>query len=456
MSNNENATKALNLKSPELMPSTDKQRTITSLGFFMVCVGMYVQLVSFTTGASLYPALSPMTIAVTCIVGNLLVWVLLVLTGDIGIKHGLPYSVYIRAPFGYRGAHIPGLIRALPAMFWFGYQTYLGSMAINEICKVLFGWENLIVIIILFGAAQILNTALGIDAIQKFDWVATPILLISGIYIEYFLITHYNLSWDIFQLSGEGGISVIAAIAIMAGPQITMPVNICDMTRFMKRGKDESFWKLNKGSMVSQFFGLIPAMVMFVIIGMTSGIATGEYNPITVMTTVFGDNPVILVLVLASFVIFAQVASNTGQNLLPPGYVFVNLFPGKLKYSTAVTIAGVIGLLIRPWQFEMHFSVILLTISCLLGPILGIMLSDYYLLRRRRLNVDELYEAGGQYEYYKNFNPAAFIVLIPGVLSGLIIPDYATFVSMFVGGICYYLLMKFWIIKKYPQKEIAE
>ena len=446
--------KEMVLKSPDLMRSTEKQRTISSLAFFMICVGMYVQLVSFIAGAQLYPALSPWTIVVTCVFGNLFVWILLVLTGDIGLKHGIPYAVYIRAPFGYRGAHFPGLVRALPAIFWFGFQTFLGSMAIDEIFKVLFGWSNFTLIIIVFGALQILNTALGINAIAKFDWVATPVLIISGLYIEYFLIKNYNLTWDVFSIPGKGGISILAAFAIMAGPQITMPVNICDMTRFMKRGKDESFLKLNKGSMISQFWGLIPAMSMFVLIGMTSGIATGEYNPITVMTKVFADNPFVLVVVLASFVIFAQVASNTGQNLLPPGYVFVNLMPGKIKYSTAVIVAGVIGLLIRPWIFQAYIPTILLIISCLLGPILGIMLSDYYLLRKRKLSVEDLYEPTGQYGYFNNFNPAAFIVFIPGILSGLVIPDYAMYVSMFIGGLFYYFLMKSWIIKKYPQKEL--
>jgi NCS1 family nucleobase:cation symporter-1 len=451
----EKKVKQIELKDKVLMPTDDSKRTITSLAFFMICVGMYVQLVSFVAGAQLYPALSPRTIVITCIIGNLFVWGLLVLTGDIGMKHGIPYAVYIRAPFGYMGAHIPGIARALPAVFWFGFQTYLGSMAINEIAKIIFGASNLTLIIILFGGLQIWNTALGINAIAKFDWVATPILIVCGVYMEYFLIKNYNITWEIFNTPGQGGISIVAAIAIMAGPQITMPINICDITRFLKRGKSEKFFELNKGSMSSQFWGLIPSMAMFVIIGMTSGIATGEYNPITVMTQVFAGNPIVLIVVLASFVIFAQVASNTGQNLLPPGNVIVNFFPGKIKFSTAVIIAGVLGLLIRPWIFEDKIPSILLAISCLLGPILGIMLSDYYLLRKRKLVIEDLYDSNGQYKYLNNYNPAAFIVFIPGILSALIIPDYAMYISMFVGGISYYLLMKYWIIKKYPQREIV-
>lgn len=451
-----NQNEGISLTGKEIMPTTEKQRTVTSIGFFMICVGMYVQLVSFIMGAQLYPELSPAMIVLTAVLGNLLVWVLLVMTGDIGLKYGIPYSVYIRAPFGYLGAHVPGLIRALPAVFWFGFQTWLGSMAINEIVRTLTGFSNLTLIIILFGAFQIINTALGINAIEKFDWVATPVLLITGLYIEYFIITKYEISWSTFFAPGEGGISFLAAMAIMAGAQITMAVNIADMTRFLKRGNDTSFFKLNRGSIHSQFWGLIIPMALFVIIGMTSGIATGEWNPITVMTTVFGDNPFVLVFVLAAFVIFAQVASNTGQNLLPPGYVFVNLFPKKIKYRDAVIFAGIVGLLIRPWNYAEFIPTILLIISSLLGPILGIMVSDYYLLRKRNLNLEDLYKGNGQYRYLNNFNPAAFIVLIPGVISGLIFPDYAFFVSMIIGTIVYYLLMKYWIVKKYPQNELME
>ncbi|MCM3714789.1 cytosine permease [Alkalihalobacillus oceani] len=444
----------LSLSNKDIMPTKLSDRTVTSIGFFMICVGMYVQLVSFIAGAQLYPSLSPVAIILTAVLGNVIVWVLLVLTGDIGLKHGIPYAVYIRAPFGYLGAHIPGLIRALPAIFWFGFQTWLGSMAINEIIIALTGYSNLTLIIIIFGAFQIWNTASGINAIEKFDWVATPVLFVTGLYILYFLINRYEITMADFLSPGDGGISFITGMAIMAGAQITMAVSIADMTRFMKRSESDSFFVLNRGSIHSQFWGLILPMGLFVAIGMVSGIATGEWNPITVMTEVFQDNKFLLIFVLGAFVIFAQIASNTGQNLMPPGYVFVNLFPNKIKFSTAVIIAGIIGLLIQPWQFADYTSTILLIISCLLGPILGIMVSDYYFIRKRKLSIDDLYDANGQYKYANNFNPAAFIVFIPGILSGIFFPDYAFFIAMVVGAAVYYLLMKHWILKKYPQKEV--
>lgn len=447
----------LSLKGKDIMPKSIEDRSISNFGFLLISVGLYVQLVSFVAGAQLYPALSPLMIVVTVIVGNIAVWVLLVLTGDIGLKHGIPFAVYIRAPFGYLGAHIPALVRALPAVFWFGFQTWLGATALNLIMETLTGYSNLMLIIAVFGIFQILNTALGIEAISKFDWVAAPILIITGIIMEVVLIQRYDLTLaQLFSSSGEGGISLLSAVAIMAGAQITMAVNIADFTQFLERPEGDTSWvERNKGSAWAQFLGLVPPMAFFVIVGMTSGIATGEWNPILVMADVFGGNTVLLVFVLAAFVIFAQVASNTGQNLLPPGYVFVNLFPRHITFPTAVTAAGVVGLLIQPWEYANLVPTILLWISALLGPIVGIMIADYYGIRKRDLNIDELYDANGQYTYWRNFNPAAMITYAISAALGLLFPDLAFFVAMLVSIGIYYVLMKFWVLDSYPQSEVT-
>ena len=195
-------------------------------------------------------------------------------------------------------------------------------------------------------------------------------------------------------------------------------------------------------------------MVGFTAVGMVSGIATGEWNPITVMTTVFADNPVVMILVLLSFVIFAQVSSNTGQNLLPAGYVLLNIFPHKLNFAKAVIISGVIGLVCQPWVFADRINSVLLVITCMLGPIIGIIIVDYYFIRKRKINVEELYKAGGQYTYCNNFNPAALIVFIPSIILGLMFSDYALFVALGIGGVLYYILMKCWILKKYHQDDV--
>lgn len=156
-----------------------------------------------------------------------------------------------------------------------------------------------------------------------------------------------------------------------------------------------------------------------------------------------------MVLVLLSFVIFAQVSSNTGQNLLPPGYVLLNIFPKKLNFARAAIISGAVGLLIMPWKFADNINTILLIISWLLGPILGVMVTDYYIIRKKVIDIDDLYDINGKYKYFKNVNPAALIVFIPGIVLGLMFPDYAMFISFFGCSIIYYLLMKLRILKIY-------
>lgn len=452
----------LQLNNPELIPSTDDKRDVSNKTFFIMCIGFYVQLVSFISGAQMFPTLSPLTILICVTIGNLVVWLFLVLTGDIGLRYGIPYSVYMRAPFGYRGAYFPGVVRAIPAVYWFGFQTWMGSEAINAILKYLFGFDHPMLVLAIFGAAQILNTALGINAIAKFDWVAAPVLTLTTAYILYYLVTEYNIGWDIFNQPGTGSMSLLLAVTTFAGTQITMAVNISDFTRFMKRPKaagekiddKTGFFQLNSGSIWSQFFGLLVPMVGFTAVGMVSGIATGEWNPITVMTTVFADNPLVMILVLLSFVIFAQVSSNTGQNLLPAGYVLLNIFPHKLNFVKAVIISGVIGLVCQPRVFADRINSVLLVITCMLGPIIGIIIVDYYFIRKRKINVEELYKAGGQYTYCNNFNPAALIVFIPSIILGLMFSDYALFVALGIGGVLYYILMKCWILKKYHQDDV--
>lgn len=449
------------LVNSDILPTRPEMRTVTGLAFLVICIGMYVQLAAIISGAQLYDSLSPVLILLSALIGNLLVWVFLVLNGDVGLRHGIPYSVYMRAPFGYFGAHIPGIVRAFPALFWFGFQTWLGAYALNEIMIIITGYSNLTLLIVLLGAVQIINSAYGVGAIEKFNWIAVPIMIAISAFILIYLVTQYEVKFDSFlHSSGNGEVATpfLTAVAIMAGQQITMAVNIADFTRFLKvkRTPSDGFFRFNSISAVPQLFGLVLPMLTFIGIGIISGISTGEWNPIDLLTEALADYPIVLIFVLASFVVLAQMSSNTSQNLLPPGYIFSNIYPKKIKYSTAVVAAGIIGLLMRPWIFADDIPTIFLLISSLLGPIVGIMVTDYYIIRKKNLNVPELYRTGGQYRYVKNINPAALISMVPGALLGLLFSDFAFFVSMITVGVLYWVLMKTWILKKYPQAEISK
>ncbi|MFM1655795.1 NCS1 family nucleobase:cation symporter [Brevibacillus sp. B_LB10_24] len=449
----------IRLTGKDIMPTTEDQRNISNLGFLMLWIGIAVQLVTFILGAQLYPALSPTEILAACIVGNLIVAVLLTLMGDIGVRYGIPYAVYIRACFGYLGTHIPALIRAIPAIFWFGFQTWMGAAALNVIMEMLTGYANLTLWIILFGAVQIANTAMGIDAITKFEWLASPSILIIGVVLLLMVMNAHSITFSqLFAIKGQGGVSFGFAVVAQMGTYITMALNASDFTRFLKvSGKDQkgTWWQANKGSFWGHTVGLVGSMLLFTFIGLTSGVATGNWNPIDVMVQTLGkDNPLLLIVCLA-FVILAQWSTNVSANLLPPSYIIVNFLPHKISFPVAAIIAGIAGLLLQPWNFADYVPQIMMIITALLGPIAGIMFCDYYLLRKRQLQLAELYKAGGQYRYWNNLNPAALIAYVPACISVFFLPDYG-FISAFgLSIVLYYPLMKYWIAKVYPQPEIT-
>jgi nucleobase:cation symporter-1, NCS1 family len=449
----------ISLKGKDIMPSTNRDRKMSSMAYFILWIGIAVQLVTPITAAQLYPALSPMQIIIACILGNLIVALLLTLLGDIGVRYGIPYAVYIRACFGYLGTHIPALIRALPAIFWFGFQTWMGAYALNTIMEILTGYSNLTLLIILFGAVQIINTAMGIEAITKFEWLASPSIIVIGIILQVFIMKENNITFaEIFSQGGEGGLSLGYGIVVMMGTYITMALNAPDFTRFLKNKFDSSetnWWKINKGSLGAHIFGLIGSMLLFTIIGLTSGVATGTWNPIDAMVLTMGQDSPLLLIVCLAFVILAQWSTNISANLLPPGYIIVNLFPRKISFAKGAIIAGIIGLLIQPWNYADFVPQILLAITATLAPIVGIMFTDYYLLRRRQLNIEELYKVNGQYKYWNNVNPAAIFAYIPAGASVFLSPDYGFFSALLISGLLYFTLMKYWICKIYDQPEIT-
>ncbi|WP_158555793.1 NCS1 family nucleobase:cation symporter [Peribacillus glennii] len=456
---NQDSEKGISLTGKDIMPTSGNERNLSAVAYFILWVGIAVQLVTPITAAQLYPALSPMQIIIACIIGNFIVAVLLTLLGDIGVRYGIPYAVFIRACFGYLGAHIPALVRAVPAVFWFGFQTWMGAYALDAIMKMLTGYSNLTLLIILFGAVQIINTAMGMEAITKFEWLASPSILIIGVVLQIFIMKQHDLTFgEIFSHGGEGGLSMGFAVVVMMGTYITMALNAPDFTRFLKTrtGTNAKWWHVNKGSFWAHSFGLVGSMLLFTIIGLTSGVATGTWNPIDAMVQTMGkDNPLLLVVCLA-FVILAQWSTNISANLLPPGYIIVNLFPRKITFAMGSIIAGIIGLLIQPWNYAEFVPQILILITATLAPIVGIMFTDYYLLRRRKLNVEELYKVDGQYKYWKNFNPAAIIAYIPSGLSVLLFPDYGFVTALLIASVLYYCLMKYWICKIYDQPEVTD
>lgn len=451
--------RSASLRSPELIPTVESGRTMSLADYFILWAGMTINVVAFSLGAQYYnggDGLSAWTLVLVILVGYGIVTALTALMGDIGTLYGVPFAVYARAPFGYKGSSIAGLLRAVPALYWFGFQTWVGAAALNYMMETIFGVGNLTLMIIAFAVFQVVNAMYGLKAMAKFDWIAIPALAVLFVAIAIAIGNTYGVTIpDIMATKGKGNMSIIYAISGIAGGWITMALNGSDLARQIKHVPDyekKGLIARNKRALIGQFFGLMVIGVLCMLIGMAAGITTGEWDLNAICVKLFNSN-VGLVLALIA-VVFAQWSTNTAGNLMPPSYVLISIFP-KLNFKSASIICGVIAIAIQPWKIQNSGTFLVDIqnyISILLGPVMGILLADYFIVRKCKLNVHDLYTVGGQYQYNNGFNMSAIIALAAGFGLSFISSTYAFFIGLIAAPIIYVILMKNFTIKKYDQK----
>lgn len=451
--------RSASLRSPELIPTVESGRTMSPADYFILWAGMTINVVAFSLGAQYYnggDGLSAWTMVLVILVGYGIVTALTALIGDIGTLYGVPFAVYARAPFGYKGSSIAGLLRAIPALYWFGFQTWVGAAALNYMMNTMFGISNLTLMIIAFAVFQVVNAMYGLKAMAKFDWIAIPALAVLFVAIAIAIGNKYGVSIpDIMATKGKGNMSVIYAISGIAGGWITMALNGSDLARQIKHVPDyekKGLIARNKRALIGQFFGLMVIGVICMLIGMAAGITTGEWDLNAICVNLF-DSKFGLILALIA-VVFAQWSTNTAGNLMPPAYVLISIFP-KLNFKSASIICGVIAIVMQPWKIQSSGTFLVdiqVYISTLLGPVMGILLADYFIIRKCKLNVQDLYTVGGQYQYTKGFNMSAVIALVAGFALSFISSTYAFFIGLIAAPIIYVILMKNFTQKKYDQK----
>lgn len=450
----------IKLRSKELLPTGDKERDMALFDYTILWAGMTINIVAFSLGAQYYnggKGLSPWTLVVVMLIGYGIVTLFTSLVGDIGTKYGVPFAAYIRAPFGYRGANIAGLIRAIPGLYWFGFLTWIGAGSLNKIMAIIFpGFDNLTLMIIIFATVQVLNTMYGLKAMAKFGWIAIPSLAIMFSAILISTLSKYNITIpEIMSIKTEGGYSFAFAVAGIAGGWLTMALNGSDLTRQIKRreGYEKmNFFQRNRSAILGQVIGLMFVGVITMLIGVASGITSGFWDLNDVVPDLFANSNLSLILCFI-VIVFAQWSTNTAANLLPPALVLLNFSP-KIKYWMSTVICGIISIGIMPWKIQSSggFLVNIQSwISQMLGPIIGIILADYFIIRKCKLNVKDLYTAGGQYQYTNGFNMSAIIALFGAFIIGLFFGDYAFFAGCITSVVIYCVLMKFTTLKKYNQ-----
>ena len=470
----------MSLTNEDLAPTPADKRTWGLIHYAALWIGMAVCIPTYTLASGLIDQGMSWSEALICVaLGNTIVLLPMVLNAHAGTKYGIPFPVFARASFGVLGANVAAVLRALVACGWFGIQTWFGGLAL---------WQLLVAIAPslepVLSSAALKSSFLGIhpgeflgfavfwlinlyfilrgtESIKFLETWAAPFLIAMGLML---------LGWAYVRGGGFGPIlstpsklqgaafwSVFApGLTAMVGFWATLSLNIPDFTRYAKSQRDQA---------LGQAIGLPPTMILFSFIGVAVTSATkvifGEliWDPVKLLARVGGAAVLVLAMLGLSI---ATLSTNLAANVVSPANDFSNLAPARISYKTGGVITAIIGALILPWKLiessQGYIFTWLVGYSALLGPIGGIMIADYFVLRKTKLDLDDLYRRNGAYEYSNGINWRAIGALLVGVLINLpgflaaAIPSfqvsevwktiytYAWFVGFFVSGGLYIVL----------------
>lgn len=470
------------LYSKDLAPVPEHMRTWNTWDYTALWISMSICIPTYMLASSLIDGgMNWWQSILTILLGNTIVLIPMVLNGHAGAKYGIPFPVLARASFGTKLANLPALLRAIVACGWFGIQTWIGGFALYQMLRL--WWPPLETLPQIFPDSWGLQTG---PAITFFVfWMINMLIIWSGVevirksigYQAVFLSVAALalMIWAVNSVDGFGPILsqpskftsskefwnfFFPALTGMVGFWATLSLNIPDFTRFAKS---------QKAQITGQALGLPTSMTLFAFIGVVVTSATfliyGEmiWDPI-VLAGKFESKILVSIAMIA--VVIATLSTNIAANIVSPANDFANLSPSKISFRTGGLITGVIGILIFPWKLIAdptgYIFTWLIAYSGLLGPIGGIMIADYFFIRKKDLVTEDLYSVNGIYTYQGGYNYNALIALLAGILpnvpgflvaTGLIKQEnvafwisnlyhYAWFVGFAVSFLVYLILMK--------------
>jgi NCS1 family nucleobase:cation symporter-1 len=376
----------------------------------------------------------------TIFLGNLIVLIPMILNAHAGTRYGIPFPVFCRASFGTLGANVPALMRAFVACGWFGIQTWIGGNAIYKILAVFFPSIAAADIpsalgitlaqflcFLFFWGINMFVVYKGIDSIRILLNIKAPLLIALGLLLLWWAyrnaggfgpILSQPSAFDPGQpKSGKFFAFFVPALTGMIGFWATLSLNIPDFSRYARSQRDQ---------VLGQALGLPLTMALYAFIGVAVTSATtiiyGQtiWDPVDVLTRF--KNPVVLVGAMLALCI-ATLATNIAANVVSPANDFSHLAPHRISFRMGGLITGLLGIVMMPWKLVADPSGYIFTwlvgYSALLGPIGGIMIADYFVWRRRELDVEDLYRADGQYRFSNGVNIVAMISLLVAILPNL-------------------------------------
>nr|WP_306345611.1 NCS1 family nucleobase:cation symporter-1 [Vibrio aerogenes] len=452
----------------DLAPTKVAERTWGKWNIAALWVGMSICVPTYTLGGVLtaYFGLSVTEALFTILIANLVVLIPLTLNAFSGTKYGLPFPIILRSSFGIKGSNVPCLIRGFVACGWFGIQTMFGGLAIHLfLSEISTSWASLggqgeVFGFFIFWLLNIGVVLKGSESIRWLETLSAPLLLVVGLGLLVWASDKVSytelLATPANRPIGDGIAKYFfSGLTAMVGFWATLSLNIPDFSRYAKSQKDQ---------VVGQIIGLPITMFLFAALGvvLTAASTTMFGKTISDPITLIGQiQSPFLVSVAMIFIVIATLSTNTAANVVSPTNDFQNVAPKYINHTKGVLLTGVIGLLLMSWELlkkmgwiqsdvsvEAFISNWLLGYSCLLGPIAGIMIVDYFFVKKQSLNVPALYLENA----YPAVNRAGFIAFfVPVIFTSMtlslnVMPwvyNYGWFTGAFSGAVLYFVASHF-------------
>ena len=404
---------------------------------------------------------------ITILLGNTIVLIPILLNSHPGTKYGIPFPVFARVAYGTIGSNLPALMRALVACGWFGIQAWIGGEALQTFFSALMpGWPQLLgsgfaghsttewLSFLLFWGLNVFIIYRGMDLLRSFENWAAPFVLVM---------TAALLVWAIQRADGLGPLlaqpgklnsfgeffPVFApSLTAMIGYWATLSLNMPDFTRFGRSQREQ---------IVGQVVALPTTMAVFAAMGVLITSATvviyGEaiWDPVKLVARF--DAPLVIAISMFTAVV-ATLAVNIAANVVSPANDFANAFPRLIDFKTGGLITGLLAIVMQPWKLladpSGYIFTWLLGYSGGLGSIAGVLIADYWIVRRTEVRLEDLYLTDGSYRYASGWNAKAVVATLIGcglAWGGLVVPllaplyDYAWFVGFAAAFGVYVALM---------------
>lgn len=454
-----NSLKDSRLWNEDLRPTTKKEHDWSAYNFASLWIGMCICIPTYTMSSGLIAlGMNWWQAIVTIVLGNLIVLIPILLNTHAGTKFGIPYPVFARVWFGSKGAHIPAMARALVAAAWFGINCWYGGAAIDTLLVSMSGWGHVgghtFIAFLFFWVLNIVVAYRGPEAIKKMEAWAAPILLVLGAALFIWAITAAGGMGPMlsapskFESAGQFFAIFFPSLTGVIAFWATLALNIPDFGRYAKSQKAQT---------VGQAIALPGTMGLFSFIGVAVTSATvvifGEaiWDPAALMS----HFPPFVILIGTIGIALAALTTNVAANVVAPARAAENLWPKKISFAGGAVLTGLVALLMQPWYLVGDMSTYIMGFlggyGALLGPIDGIAIADYWIVRKRRLALVELYSKTGRYSYTSGFNRNSIIAFVAALaisFAGLVVPglhfiwDNAWTIGLLISGIVYAWLMQ--------------